>query len=92
MTSPHWPLRRATACALTIAAIGAAAQATALGGTAGRLPMLRTRGTNWVDASGEAVSLRGCNLGNWLLQEMWMHAMGKEGIADQHAFRQPARR
>jgi len=49
------------------------------------LPMLKTQGARWVDASGRPVVLRGCNLGNWLLIEMWMHNMRAEGIPDQYA-------
>jgi glucan 1,3-beta-glucosidase len=41
-----------------------------------------------VDASGKTVVLRGCNLGNWLLQEMWMHNMRTEGIPDQYTMEQ----
>jgi glucan 1,3-beta-glucosidase len=48
------------------------------------LPMLSTDGARWVDADGRPVLLRGCNLGNWLIQEMWMHSMGTEGIPDQY--------
>jgi endoglucanase len=48
------------------------------------LPRLATQGTRWVDAEGNEVVLRGANLGNWLLQEMWMHGMGIEGIPDQY--------
>ncbi|QJR81364.1 cellulase family glycosylhydrolase [Alteromonas pelagimontana] len=42
---------------------------------------------HWVNAEGEVVSLRGVNLGNWLMMEMWMldnsdNPVG-EGIVDQ---------
>lgn len=53
-----------------------------------RMPMLSTRGSDWVDDRGKTVVLRGCNLGNWLVQEMWMHAMGTEGIPDQYTLEQ----
>ncbi|OGV47064.1 MAG: hypothetical protein A2X46_09850 [Lentisphaerae bacterium GWF2_57_35] len=45
---------------------------------------LRAEGTQIVDGEGKRVTLRGCNLGNWLLLEMWMLDMGH--IRDQHAF------
>lgn len=40
-------------------------------GAAG-LPRLQTRGTQIVDAGGRAVTLRGVNLGGWLVEEPWM--------------------
>ncbi len=52
------------------------------------LPMLSTRGTRWVEAEGNQVLLKGCNLGHWLLQEMWMHNMGTRGIPDQYTMEQ----
>jgi glucan 1,3-beta-glucosidase len=55
-----------------------------IGEAAAALPMLRAHGTKWVDVEGNQVLLKGCNLGNWLLQEMWMHNMGLEGIPDQY--------
>lgn len=33
---------------------------------------LRVDGTRVVDADGKTVALKGCNLGNWFLLEMWM--------------------
>ncbi len=36
------------------------------------LPLLHTQGTTIVDASGHIVTLRGINLGGWLVEEMWM--------------------
>lgn len=38
----------------------------------GGLAMLRTEGTRWVQSNGQAIELRGVNLGNWLLPEFWM--------------------
>ena len=35
-------------------------------------PRLYTKGSKIFDASGKPVTLRGCNLGNWLLIEAWM--------------------
>src|SRR5512140_367107 len=52
------------------------------------LSRLHTQGTQWVDAAGGPVALRGCNLGNWLIQEMWMHNMKLEGIPDQYTLEQ----
>ncbi len=48
------------------------------------LPALVPAGTRWADAEGRIVTLRGVNLGNWLIQEMWMHNMGLEGVPDQY--------
>ena len=36
------------------------------------LPLLHAQGTNIVDASGRTVTLKGINLGGWLVEEMWM--------------------
>ena len=36
------------------------------------LTKLKTQGTLWTDSQGEAVTLKGTNLGNWLLMEFWM--------------------
>ena len=50
---------------------------------------LRADGTMWVNEQNEKVSLRGINLGNWLMMEMWMFG-GEEifgsGIDDQCSF------
>lgn len=47
------------------------------------MTMIRTDGTKWVKASGTPVTLKGTNLGNWLLQEYWMMDQGGNGITDQ---------
>jgi endoglucanase len=47
---------------------------------------IATRGTEFVDAKGQPVILRGCNLGNWLLLEMWMLAIDEDVFPDQHSF------
>ena len=47
-------------------------------------PFLRAEGTRIVDADGNPVILKGCNLGNWLLLEMWM--LDLRGIRDQYEF------
>lgn len=44
--------------------------------------MLQADGTRIVNGKGEQVILRGCNLGNWLLLEMWM--LDWSHIRDQH--------
>src|SRR5678815_1339579 len=36
------------------------------------LPRIHADGTRYVDDAGRPVILRGCNLGNWLVLEMWM--------------------
>ena len=45
--------------------------------------MLKTAGTQWVDANGKQVLLKGTNLGNWLVQEFWMMGQGGNGVTDQ---------
>ncbi len=71
-----------------VMALGARVEAGGVCPAEGKLPMLNTRGASWVDASGNTVILKGCNLGNWLVQEMWMHAMQTEGISDQYTLEQ----
>jgi len=50
------------------------------------LPWIQTSEDRFVNAAGEPVLLRGCNLGNWLLLEMWMLAVDEQEFPDQHAF------
>jgi glucan 1,3-beta-glucosidase len=53
------------------------------------LPKLTVRGERLVDARGRAVTLKGTNLGNWLMLEMWMMGLAdpeKGGYRDQHEF------
>lgn len=45
--------------------------------------MLKTDGTQWVDANGKQMLLKGTNLGNWLVQEFWMMGQGGNGVTDQ---------
>jgi len=44
------------------------------------MSLLRVRGTDIVNAAGEAVRLRGTNLGGWLMQEGWMSPAGEAPI------------
>ena len=39
------------------------------------LPLLHASGTALVDPSGRAVTLKGINLGGWLVEEMWMQPL-----------------
>ncbi len=50
----------------------------------GMFSFLHTSGTRIVDESGRQVLLRGVNLGNWFLLEMWMLGPGHSDIADQY--------
>lgn len=59
---------------------GAAPAAAPIAG-AGR--MIHAVGTRWVRADGSQVTLRGANLGNWLVKEFWMMGQGAAGIDDQ---------
>ncbi|NCC52111.1 MAG: hypothetical protein EOM20_12960 [Spartobacteria bacterium] len=47
-------------------------------------PFVHAAGTRIVDGNGAPLTLKGCNLGNWLLLEMWM--MDVKGIHDQHEY------
>ena len=47
------------------------------------LTRLHTDGTQWVNADGQQVLLKGVNLGNWLLQEFWMMGQSTEAVNDQ---------
>jgi endoglucanase len=56
------------------------AAAAAMGGAA-PLPPLKVQGSALVDPKGKPVTLRGVNLGNWLMLEMWMLGIaGQEGV------------
>ncbi|MEM6750491.1 MAG: cellulase family glycosylhydrolase [Planctomycetota bacterium] len=48
------------------------------------LPALTPKGRMLVDPQGEPVTLRGVNLGAWLLLEPWMWAIHDERVPDQH--------
>lgn len=45
--------------------------------------MVRAQGARWVTADGKAITLKGANLGNWLINEFWMMGQGSKGIDDQ---------
>jgi len=47
------------------------------------LTLLHANGAKWAKASGNNVTLRGTNLGNWLVQEFWMMGQGGNGVTDQ---------
>ena len=47
---------------------------------------LRTQGTLIVDQAGKKVVLKGCNVGNWLLLEMWMLTIDHGQFPDQYQF------
>ncbi len=53
-------------------------------GMASDLPALHVRGKQMVGADGKPVVLAGCNLGNWLMIELWMLGLdGVAGVTDQ---------
>ncbi|MBN1797328.1 MAG: cellulase family glycosylhydrolase [Spirochaetales bacterium] len=49
---------------------------------------LKTSGTRIVNEEGQQVLLKGVNLGNWFLIEMWMLGLGQCGIKDQYTLEQ----
>jgi endoglucanase len=51
----------------------------------GGFSLLRAQGTRIVDESGHEVPLKGVNLGNWFLLEMWMLGPAGSGLADQYS-------
>ncbi len=57
----------------------------ALGQAVPNQPKLLPKGQHLVDAKGRPVTLRGVNLGNWLMLEMWMLTWAdKQGFHDQY--------
>ena len=91
MPAANPPCRRPPADLPSIAAAVLLAVTVPAGAVVAAAPPLApgwiaTRGTAFVDAEGQPVSLRGCNLGNWLLLEMWMLAIDEEVFPDQHSF------
>lgn len=55
------------------------------GGGAPTFSLLQTDGHRIVDEDGDPVILKGVNLGNWLIMEMWMLGVGGN-VPDQHTF------
>jgi glucan 1,3-beta-glucosidase len=53
---------------------------------AGAYQWLSTQGTQIVDEQGDPVILKGCNVGNWLLLEMWMLRIDHNKFHDQYEF------
>jgi glucan 1,3-beta-glucosidase len=47
------------------------------------MTMLHTQSTKWLKADGGQITLKGVNLGNWLINEFWMMGQGSAGIDDQ---------
>jgi len=47
------------------------------------MTQLKTQGAQWAKASGTPITLKGTNLGNWLVQEFWMMGQGLNGVTDQ---------
>jgi len=45
--------------------------------------MVRAHGARWVTADDTPITLKGANLGNWLINEFWMMGQGSNGIDDQ---------
>lgn len=74
---PTGELRRRLSIGVLLLCVGTAAAAAGL-------PALHVSGHELVDPQGQAVTLRGCNLGNWLLLEPWMLALDDSQLRDQH--------
>ncbi len=70
------------ATALVITAIAGMIPAVAAGGDV--LPVLQLRGRTMCTSDGQAVVLKGCNLGNWLLIEPWMLGIHDGSVVDQY--------
>ena len=64
--------RRASFSAVIVCLILAWASPAGAGGAPAPLPFLHAAGTAIADETNQPVTLRGCNLGNWLLIEPWM--------------------
>ncbi|HZV64848.1 MAG TPA: cellulase family glycosylhydrolase [Telluria sp.] len=67
-------------CALSLCLLASCAQAAAPNPP---VALLHAAGTKWVKADGSQVSLKGVNLGNWLINEFWMMGQGSAGIDDE---------
>ena len=77
---PRIYLLLTAACLCLATPVPAGGQATA------PLPAITTEGTHLVNSDGEPVILQGCNVGNWLLLEMWMLAIDHGQFEDQYSF------
>ena len=75
-------LRCLSAAAALVLAAGAATASPAAA-PIGPADMVRAEGRHWVRADGTPVTLRGANLGNWLINEFWMMGQGSNGIDDE---------
>jgi glucan 1,3-beta-glucosidase len=51
---------------------------------AAELPPLKIVDGQIVNPEGERVVLKGCNLGNWLILELWMFNLRNAGVHDEH--------
>jgi endoglucanase len=60
------------AAALVGAGISICAGPVRVADAAAPLPFIHEQGTQYLDESGKPVLLKGCNIGNWLLIELWM--------------------
>ncbi|QDU71026.1 cellulase family glycosylhydrolase [Mucisphaera calidilacus] len=78
------PLPR-TRTTFTLALILLSACATAVAGSSTH-PWIKAEGARFVNDLGEQVTLKGCNVGNWLLLEMWMLAIDHGQFRDQYDF------
>jgi endoglucanase len=56
------------------------------GAGANALPFIHAKGTELVNPSGQRVLLKGCNLGNWLLIELWMFGGCMQSSDQAHLF------
>jgi len=75
-------LKKLVRCS-TLAALTVLAGCATVREPAPQLPLVHTEGTRWLDSNQQQVTLRGVNLGNWLLNEFWMMEQGSAGIDDQ---------
>jgi endoglucanase len=50
---------------------------------AAEMSMLHAQGSHWVNSDGKQVTLKGVNLGNWLMLEFWMMGQQTTAINDQ---------
>ncbi|MES2126072.1 MAG: cellulase family glycosylhydrolase [Pseudomonadota bacterium] len=66
-----------------VAAAGLAVLIASVQPAVAAMPMLHTEGRAWVDANGQPVTLKGLNLGNWLINEFWMMGEGVNGVDDE---------